>query len=93
MKNGKVILNTSWCKGCGICVEYCPKNILKLEQNVISIEDQDLDIDLDLDINTNNTSDTSKDINLDSDINTKKVIGLKYTDEKFLGLFFTPPNI
>lgn len=41
MKNGKVILNTSWCKGCGICVEYCPKNILKLEQNVISIEDQD----------------------------------------------------
>ncbi|EPZ62208.1 4Fe-4S binding domain protein [[Clostridium] sordellii ATCC 9714] len=22
---GKLILNTNWCKGCGICVEYCPK--------------------------------------------------------------------
>ena len=23
-------LNPAWCKGCGVCVEFCPKNALKL---------------------------------------------------------------
>ena len=24
----KVLINQEWCKGCGICIEYCPKKIL-----------------------------------------------------------------
>ncbi len=23
-------LNPVWCKGCGVCVAFCPKNVLKL---------------------------------------------------------------
>lgn len=26
-----VLLNSSWCKGCGICVAFCPKEVLKLD--------------------------------------------------------------
>lgn len=26
-----VIINTRWCKGCGICVAFCPQKALKLE--------------------------------------------------------------
>ena len=29
-KNNKVSVNTEWCKGCGICITFCPKNILVL---------------------------------------------------------------
>lgn len=39
MAKGKLILNTNWCKGCGICVEYCPKKILTLKDSKIEVED------------------------------------------------------
>ena len=29
------------CKGCGICVAFCPKNVLALENEKIVIKDRD----------------------------------------------------
>lgn len=26
-----VAINTAWCKGCGICVEYCPKKLFEMK--------------------------------------------------------------
>ena len=26
------IINRDWCKGCGICIAMCPKNVLELDE-------------------------------------------------------------
>ena len=26
------IINRDWCKGCGICGRFCPKNVLELDE-------------------------------------------------------------
>lgn len=30
MNHGTIIIDTEHCKGCGLCIESCPKKILKL---------------------------------------------------------------
>ncbi|MDO7205718.1 4Fe-4S binding protein [Paraclostridium bifermentans] len=32
MEKGKLTIDTNWCKGCGICVEYCPKKVFKIRE-------------------------------------------------------------
>jgi len=27
---GKIVINTKWCKGCGLCIPACPKNCINL---------------------------------------------------------------
>lgn len=33
---GKVVINQDFCKGCGLCVSVCPKNVLELDMNTIN---------------------------------------------------------
>ena len=37
------IINREWCKGCGICVHFCPKKVLELDDTdkVVAARPQD----------------------------------------------------
>ena len=32
-KKKQVVINEDWCKGCGICVAFCPKKVLLLDDH------------------------------------------------------------
>lgn len=34
MKKKKLICDTKWCKACGICVAFCPKKVLVIEDKI-----------------------------------------------------------
>ncbi|HOE56080.1 MAG TPA: 4Fe-4S binding protein [Bacillota bacterium] len=38
---GKIIINPAWCKGCGICVAFCPVKVLALENDKVVMTDVD----------------------------------------------------
>ena len=33
----KLIINSAWCKGCGICVAFCPKKVLMLKREKVCV--------------------------------------------------------
>lgn len=37
------LINTEWCKGCGICVRFCPKQVLELdeEEKAVAVRQSD----------------------------------------------------
>ena len=37
----KLMINASWCKGCGICVAFCPRKVLALENDRVKITDEE----------------------------------------------------
>lgn len=37
----KLIINTDWCKGCGICVAFCPKKVLGLKKEKVVLLDSE----------------------------------------------------
>ncbi len=36
MARGKVVIDSGFCKGCGLCVEVCPSHILELDMNTFT---------------------------------------------------------
>ncbi len=37
----KVITEIDWCKGCGICVAFCPRKVLELKNNKVYVIDNE----------------------------------------------------
>ncbi len=37
----KIDINESWCKGCEICVSFCPKAVLSMEGGKAQVADAD----------------------------------------------------
>lgn len=35
----RLVLKSAWCKGCNICVSFCPRNVLALEKGKVVIAD------------------------------------------------------
>lgn len=33
----KIVIKESWCKGCGICAAFCPKNVLTIQNEKVAI--------------------------------------------------------
>ena len=32
----EIVINPEYCKGCSICIAYCPKNVLRLSRHINS---------------------------------------------------------
>jgi 2-oxoglutarate ferredoxin oxidoreductase subunit delta len=35
----ELMINTKWCKGCGICVAFCPKGVLELHEEKVRVKE------------------------------------------------------
>ena len=37
----KLVVEPSWCTGCGICAEFCPKKVLKIVKEKVTVVSPD----------------------------------------------------
>ena len=37
----EIIIDASWCKGCGICAVLCPRNVLRVNENTVEAVNAD----------------------------------------------------
>ncbi|EKD37470.1 MAG: hypothetical protein ACD_75C01116G0002 [uncultured bacterium] len=39
----EIMINRDWCKGCGICVQFCPTKVLELDgrEKVVAVRPED----------------------------------------------------
>ncbi len=37
----RLIVNPAWCKGCGICAEFCPKKVLMIVKEKVTVANPD----------------------------------------------------
>ena len=35
----KLVLESAWCKGCGICAAFCPRQVLEVKDGKVFIKD------------------------------------------------------
>ena len=35
--NKELVINVGWCKGCGICVAFCPKKVLDIKHEKVVV--------------------------------------------------------
>ena len=40
MENKKLVINPAWCKGCGICAAFCPKEVLAIVHENVQVIDE-----------------------------------------------------
>ena len=33
----EMLINRDWCKGCGICIYFCPKQVLEMDQDAKAV--------------------------------------------------------
>ena len=38
-KDKNLVVKEEWCKGCNICVEFCPKKVLEIKDGKVKIVD------------------------------------------------------
>ncbi|MGL4912461.1 MAG: 4Fe-4S dicluster domain-containing protein [Romboutsia sp.] len=37
----KLVIEESWCKKCGICIEFCPKKVLDVNDKSVYLKDEE----------------------------------------------------
>lgn len=35
----KLVIEPGWCKGCGICAAFCPKQVLEIQKEKVTVKD------------------------------------------------------